>query len=53
MQARQSATEPLALQGDNWDTQWDMFMALTGAIAALVLLSRAHDRSMAAVGIRS
>ena len=39
----------LGSQGDVWDAQWDMFMALLGAIAALLLGSRAHDRSMARV----
>jgi putative membrane protein len=48
----EAAESFLGTQGDNWDTQWDMLMALTGAIAAVALLSRAHDRSMAAVGIR-
>lgn len=37
----------LATQGDVWDTQWDMFMALLGALAAQVLLSRLHDRQLA------
>jgi len=37
----------LATQGDVWDTQWDMFTALLGAMAALVLLPQRHDRSMA------
>jgi putative membrane protein len=36
----------LATQGDVWDTQWDMFMALCGAIAAQVLLARWHDRQL-------
>jgi len=36
----------LATQGDPWDTQWDMFLALSGAILALLVLSRAHDHSM-------
>lgn len=36
----------LATQGDVWDTQWDMFLALLGAMAALLLLSRLHDRQM-------
>lgn len=36
----------LATQGDVWDTQWDMFIALLGAMAALLLLSRLHDRQM-------
>lgn len=40
------ATEFLGTQGDVWDTQWDMLMALIGAIAAQVLLSRLHDRQL-------
>ena len=36
----------LATQGDQWDTQWDMFLCLCGAIASLVLLSRWHDRQL-------
>jgi putative membrane protein len=36
----------LALQGDVWDTQWDMFLALCGAIISLLLLSRLHDRQL-------
>ncbi|WP_265468710.1 hypothetical protein [Arenimonas daejeonensis] len=30
-------------RGDVWDTQWDMFLALCGAVIALVLLSRRHN----------
>ena len=41
-----SAESFLGTQGDVWDTQWDMFMALLGAVASLLLLSAAHDRSM-------
>lgn len=37
----------LATQGDVWDTQWDMFLALIGALVAQVLLSRRHDRALA------
>lgn len=37
----------LATQGDVWDTQKDMFMALIGASGALVFLSRLHNRAMA------
>lgn len=33
----------LATQGDQWDTQWDMFLCLCGAITSLLLLSRWHD----------
>ncbi|MEV6331987.1 DUF2238 domain-containing protein [Streptomyces sp. NPDC051909] len=42
----QAADAFLATQGDVWDTQWDMFCALVGAICSLLLLSRAHDRSL-------
>ena len=41
-----AATAFLATQGDIWDTQWDMFFALLGALAALMLLSRWHDRQL-------
>ncbi len=37
----------LGTQGDQWDTQWDMFLALIGAISSLLLLSRVHDRQLA------
>lgn len=37
----------LATQGDVWDTQWDMFLALLGAIGAQLLLARHHDRLIA------
>ena len=43
-----SAESFLGTQGDVWDTQWDMFLALLGCIAAQILLGRVHDRSMAA-----
>jgi len=36
----------LATQGDIWDTQWDMFMALCGSIVAQLLLSRLHNRQL-------
>lgn len=36
----------LATQGDPWDTQWDMFMCLVGAIASLALFRRLHDRQL-------
>jgi putative membrane protein len=42
-----AADDFLGTQGYAWDTQTDMAMALVGAILALLLLSRAHDRSMA------
>ncbi len=37
----------LATQGDVWDTQWDMFLALLGALSSLTLLGRWHDRQLA------
>jgi len=43
----QGAQEFLGTQGDPWDTQWDMFMALVGAVTAQLLLSRIHDRQLA------
>ncbi|MDH3360223.1 MAG: DUF2238 domain-containing protein, partial [Desulfobulbaceae bacterium] len=36
----------LGLQGDIWDTQSDMFMAMIGAIAALLILREIHDRQL-------
>jgi putative membrane protein len=36
-------------QGDPWDTQWDMLLALIGASLALLLLGRWHDRQLAAL----
>lgn len=47
-----AADEFLATQGDVWDTQWDMFMALCGAIGSQVLLARWHDRQLALVARR-
>jgi putative membrane protein len=44
-----SAESFLGTQGDVWDTQWDMFLALLGALAAQCLLGRAHDRSMESI----
>lgn len=42
----------LATQGDPWDTQWDMFLCLCGAIASLLLWSRLHDRQLGMHGAR-
>jgi putative membrane protein len=43
----QGADEFLGTQGDVWDTQSDMLMALIGASTAIALLSRWHDRQLA------
>ncbi len=40
----------LGTQGDVWDTQWDMCLALIGALAAQLLLARLHDRQLARLG---
>ena len=42
----QGAEEFLGTQGDPWDTQADMFLALLGAGVALAVLSRMHDRQI-------
>jgi putative membrane protein len=47
-----AADEFLATQGDIWDTQWDMFLALCGAIVSQILLARWHDRQLASVAGR-
>ena len=36
----------LGTQGDVWDTQWDMFMALIGALTAQITLSGFHNRQL-------
>ena len=39
----------LGTQGDPWDTQWDMFLALLGAVTSQLLLGKSHDRSLSAL----
>ena len=41
-----AAHEFLGTQGDVWDTQWDMFLALLGAVTAQLVLARRHDREL-------
>ena len=41
----------LGTQGDVWDAQWDMLLALVGAILALPVFGALHDRSMRSVAI--
>jgi putative membrane protein len=36
----------LGTQGDIWDSHWDMFLALVGAILALAIFSKIHDRQL-------
>ena len=42
----QGADEFLGTQGDPWDTQSDMLMALIGGATALLTLTRLHDRQL-------
>ncbi len=43
----QGADAFLGTQGDPWDTQWDMFMCLIGALLAQLLLARLQDAQLA------
>ncbi len=44
--SEEGAAAFLGTQGDPWDTQWDMFLALCGSIASQLLLGRWHDRQL-------
>ena len=44
--SEEAAEAFLGTQGYEWDTQSDMGYALIGAVAALVLLSKLHDRQL-------
>ena len=44
--SKSGATEFLATQGDVWDTQEDMFMALIGALCALLFFAGWQNRQM-------
>ena len=48
-----AAEDFLGTQGDPWDTQTDMLLALVGAVLAVATLRTAHDRSMAEVTVRA
>lgn len=48
----QGADEFLGTQGDPWDTQSDMAMALLGACTALAALGRLHDRQLGRLRLR-
>ncbi len=41
----------LGTQGYVWDTQSDMWLALIGASAALLLLTRLHDKQLNSIGV--
>ena len=42
----------LGTQGDIWDTQWDMFIALIGAIAAQIFLKNHHNQQLSELEIK-
>lgn len=44
--SEQAAEAFLSTQGDAWDTQWDMFLALIGAMTAQLTLGPLHDRQL-------
>jgi putative membrane protein len=44
--SKEAAEAFLGTQGYEWDTQSDMFLALLGALLAVVMLSRWHDRQL-------
>ena len=51
--SQEAADAFLGTQGYAWDTQSDMFIALVGAVLALLLLGRAHDRQLEALSAES
>jgi len=38
------AKDFLGMQGDRWDAQWDMFLALLGTIFTLLLFTKLHNK---------
>ncbi len=42
----QAAEAFLGTQGDNWDAQWDMFLALIGSIISQLTLANSQDRQL-------
>ncbi len=50
--ASDTGTAFLGSQGDIWDAQWDMFLAMLAAMIVLPIFGRAHDRSMAKMAQR-
>lgn len=48
--SEEAAESFLGTQGDHWDTQWDMFLALIGAISSQLLLGRLHSKQLSFLG---
>jgi putative membrane protein len=44
--SEEAAEAFLGTQGDHWDTQWDMFLALIGALCSQLLLGPFHRRQL-------
>lgn len=44
--SEEAATAFLGTQGDVWDTQWDMFLAMSGAMLSQIILGRAHNKEI-------
>lgn len=42
----------LGTQGDPWDTQWDMFLALIGSVISQVMLAKIHSRQLVKLSFR-
>jgi putative membrane protein len=53
MVSAEAAESFLGTQGDDWDTQWDMFLALCGALVAMIFACRLHDRSIRKLPVAS
>jgi putative membrane protein len=47
-----AATAFLGTQGDIWDTQWDMFLAMCGAIISQLIFGRTHDKALERMSTR-
>lgn len=43
------AKDFLGMQGDRWDAEWDMTMALIGSILSYIILVRLHNKLLAKV----
>ena len=51
--AADTGTAFLGTQGDVWDAQWDMLLALIGSMLALAALGKAHQRSIDRAPLRA
>lgn len=47
----QGADDFLGTQGDQWDTQSDMFCALLGALTTVIFLARLHCHQLRRYGL--